>query len=48
MLRDCTTPFYFGHVRAHVIVMAATNRPNSIDDALHQFGLFDREIDIDF
>lgn len=30
----------------HVIVMAATNRPNSIDGALRRFGRFDREIDI--
>lgn len=29
--------------RAHVIVMAATNRPNSIDPALRRFGRFDRE-----
>ena len=26
--------------RAHVIVMAATNRPNSIDAALRRFGLY--------
>ncbi|XP_055822799.1 cell division cycle protein 48 homolog [Solanum dulcamara] len=32
--------------RAHVIVMAATNRPNNIDPALRRFGRFDREIDI--
>ncbi|KAL6759907.1 cell division cycle protein 48 [Haematococcus lacustris] len=32
--------------RAHVIVMAATNRPNTIDAALRRFGRFDREIDI--
>ena len=32
--------------RAHVIVMCATNRPNSIDAALRRFGRFDREIDI--
>ncbi|XP_060948384.1 transitional endoplasmic reticulum ATPase [Limanda limanda] len=31
---------------AHVVVMAATNRPNSIDPALRRFGRFDREIDI--
>uniref|UniRef100_A0A8C7S4L8 vesicle-fusing ATPase n=1 Tax=Oncorhynchus mykiss TaxID=8022 RepID=A0A8C7S4L8_ONCMY len=32
--------------RTHVIVMAATNRPNSIDPALRRFGRFDKEIDI--
>jgi transitional endoplasmic reticulum ATPase len=32
--------------RSHVIVIAATNRPNSIDGALRRFGRFDREIDI--
>ncbi|KAF7021817.1 hypothetical protein CFC21_034707 [Triticum aestivum] len=32
--------------RTHVIVMGATNRPNSIDPALRRFGRFDREIDI--
>ena len=32
--------------RAHVVVMAATNRPNSIDPALGRFGRFDREVDI--
>lgn len=32
--------------RSQVIVMAATNRPNSIDGALRRFGRFDREIDI--
>jgi|UniRef100_A0A7S4GAY8 transitional endoplasmic reticulum ATPase len=32
--------------RAHVIVMGATNRPNTIDPALRRFGRFDREIDI--
>ncbi|BES91303.1 transitional endoplasmic reticulum ATPase [Nesidiocoris tenuis] len=31
---------------SHIIVMAATNRPNSIDAALRRFGRFDREIDI--
>lgn len=31
---------------SHVIVMAATNRPNSIDGALRRFGRFDKEIDI--
>lgn len=32
--------------RASVVVIAATNRPNSIDPALRRFGRFDREIDI--
>jgi len=32
--------------RAHVVVMAATNRPNSIDPALRRYGRFDREVDI--
>lgn len=32
--------------RGSVIVIAATNRPNSIDPALRRFGRFDREIDI--
>eukprot|EP01027_Heterolobosea_sp_BB2_P027346 GEZU01042683.1.p1 GENE.GEZU01042683.1~~GEZU01042683.1.p1 ORF type:complete len:824 (-),score=392.77 GEZU01042683.1:121-2592(-) len=32
--------------RSHVIVIAATNRPNSIDPALRRFGRFDRELDI--
>lgn len=32
--------------RANVIVIAATNRPNSIDPALRRFGRFDREVDI--
>lgn len=32
--------------RGQVIVIAATNRPNSIDPALRRFGRFDREIDI--
>lgn len=32
--------------RASVVVIAATNRPNSIDAALRRFGRFDREIDI--
>jgi transitional endoplasmic reticulum ATPase len=32
--------------RGSVIVIAATNRPNSIDAALRRFGRFDREIDI--
>jgi len=32
--------------RSHVVIMAATNRPNSIDPALRRFGRFDREIDI--
>jgi len=32
--------------RASVVVIGATNRPNSIDPALRRFGRFDREIDI--
>ncbi|KAL7069392.1 putative transitional endoplasmic reticulum ATPase protein [Cryptosporidium serpentis] len=32
--------------RGQVVVIAATNRPNSIDAALRRFGRFDREIDI--
>merc|ERR1711970_683710 len=32
--------------RANVIVIGATNRPNTIDPALRRFGRFDREIDI--
>lgn len=32
--------------RAHVVVIAATNRPNSVDPALRRFGRFDRELDI--
>lgn len=32
--------------RGHVVVLAATNRPNSIDVALRRFGRFDKEIDI--
>ena len=32
--------------RANVVVIAATNRPNTIDPALRRFGRFDREIDI--
>merc|ERR1712178_161077 len=32
--------------RGSVVVIAATNRPNSIDEALRRFGRFDREIDI--
>ena len=32
--------------RGQVVVIAATNRPNSIDSALRRFGRFDREIDI--
>lgn len=32
--------------RSQVIVMGATNRPNSIDPALRRFGRFDRSIEI--
>merc|ERR1711871_845996 len=32
--------------RAQVIVIGATNRPNTIDPALRRFGRFDRELDI--
>lgn len=32
--------------RGQVIIIAATNRPNSIDPALRRFGRFDKEIDI--
>jgi len=32
--------------RAHVVVIGATNRPNTLDPALRRFGRFDREIDI--
>ena len=32
--------------RSNIVVIAATNRPNSIDPALRRFGRFDREIDI--
>lgn len=32
--------------RGQVVVIAATNRPNSIDAALRRFGRFDRELDI--
>jgi transitional endoplasmic reticulum ATPase len=32
--------------RSQTIVMAATNRPNSVDPALRRFGRFDREVDI--
>lgn len=32
--------------RGQVVIIGATNRPNSIDGALRRFGRFDREIDI--
>ncbi|EIW75382.1 AAA-domain-containing protein [Coniophora puteana RWD-64-598 SS2] len=32
--------------RSNVVVVAAANRPNSIDPALRRFGRFDREVDI--
>ncbi len=31
---------------SQVVVIGATNRPNSMDPALRRFGRFDREIDI--
>jgi len=31
---------------ANMVVIAATNRPNTIDPALRRFGRFDRELDI--
>jgi len=31
---------------SNVVVMAATNRPNSIDPALRRFGHFDHKVDI--
>lgn len=30
--------------RSNVLVLAATNRPNSLDPSLRRFGRFDREI----
>eukprot|EP00753_Platysulcus_tardus_P012728 PLAT3528.1.p1 GENE.PLAT3528.1~~PLAT3528.1.p1 ORF type:complete len:829 (-),score=486.16 PLAT3528.1:123-2573(-) len=32
--------------RSNIVIIGATNRPNSIDPALRRFGRFDREIDI--
>ncbi len=32
--------------RGHIIVIGATNRPNSMDPALRRFGRFDKEIDM--
>jgi transitional endoplasmic reticulum ATPase len=32
--------------RSNVVVIAATNQPNSFDPALRRFGRFDREVDI--
>lgn len=32
--------------RAHVIVMAATNRPNSIDSALRRFGQYSLKVSL--
>lgn len=32
--------------RSNIVVIAATNRPNTLDPALRRFGRFDREIDI--
>lgn len=34
------------NTRSQVVVIAATNRPNTIDPALRRFGRFDRELDI--
>ncbi|KAL6122440.1 hypothetical protein NUSPORA_00523 [Nucleospora cyclopteri] len=34
------------NTRTNVIVLGATNRPNSLDPALRRFGRFDREIEI--
>merc|ERR1711939_270929 len=34
------------NTRAQVVVIAATNRPNTVDPALRRFGRFDRELDI--
>ncbi|CUG89086.1 cell division cycle protein, putative [Bodo saltans] len=46
LCRSCLTLMDGLKSTGHVIVMAATNRPNSIDGALRRFGRFDREIDI--
>merc|ERR1712196_92299 len=35
-----------GKGRAQTVVIGATNRPNTIDQALRRFGRFDRELDI--
>jgi len=32
--------------RSHLIVMGATNRPNSVNPAFRRFDRFDREADI--
>lgn len=32
--------------RGQIVVIGATNRPNSIDPALRRFGRFDREIEL--
>lgn len=34
------------HADAAVVVLAATNRPNSIDAALRRYGRFDKEVDV--
>merc|ERR1719408_403054 len=34
------------NTRSQVVVIAATNRPNTVDPALRRFGRFDRELDI--
>merc|ERR1712039_816207 len=35
-----------GGKRGQTVVIGATNRPNTIDQALRRFGRFDRELDI--
>ena len=46
MIEKRNLKYFLNVPRSHVIVMAATNRPNSIDPALRRFGRFDREVDI--
>ena len=42
---DLRLVLFCGLIRDQVVI-AATNRPNSIDAALRRFGRFDRELDI--